>query len=142
MWRGPGQLPSRLPETRGMEKMHESNVMRREKRVLGIFEYALLESVKTLGPDAYGAEIGRFLSDKLGRDVTAPQVYITLERLKKQGFVSFENTAPVSAKGGRSRKRFVIEADGERALRETTAAFASSSSERAEYGRSKNAVPA
>jgi PadR family transcriptional regulator, regulatory protein PadR len=106
----------------------------RDKRVLGSFEYALLESIKALSVNAYGAEIGRYLSSKLGRDVTAPQVYITLERLKKQHFVAFESTAPQPAKGGRSRKRFIIEADGERALRETTAAFAISTSERDRYG--------
>jgi PadR family transcriptional regulator PadR len=110
------------------------------KRVLGTFEYGLLLSIKALGINAYGAEIGRFLSRKLEREVTAPQVYMTLERLKKQGFVKFENTDPLPAKGGRSRKRFMIEADGERALRETSAAFAISSSRKNEHGA--EAMPA
>jgi DNA-binding PadR family transcriptional regulator len=80
-----------------------------------------MRAVEILGTDAYGAQIGRYLSDKLHRDVTAPQVYMTLERLAKRGLVRSENTNPVSARGGRSRKRFIIEADGARALRETTA---------------------
>src|ERR1700747_1763189 len=59
---------------------------------LGHFENALLRAIEILGPDAYGAQIGRYLSDKLRRDVTAPQVYMTLERLAKRGLVRSENT--------------------------------------------------
>jgi PadR family transcriptional regulator PadR len=88
---------------------------------LGRFEYSLLRAIEILGMDAYGAELGRYLSEKLHRDVTAPQVYMTLERLAKRGFVRSENTDPVHARGGRSRRRFMIEADGARALRYTTA---------------------
>jgi PadR family transcriptional regulator PadR len=89
--------------------------------LLGRFEYSLLRAVEILGTDAYGAQLGRYLSEKLRRDVTAPQVYMTLERLAKRGFVRSENTDPVSARGGRSRRRFIIEADGARALRHTAA---------------------
>jgi PadR family transcriptional regulator, regulatory protein PadR len=89
--------------------------------ILGRFEYSLLQAVEILGTDAYGAQIGRYLSDKLHRDVTAPQVYMTLERLAKRGLVRSETTEPVHARGGRSRRRFLIEADGARALRHTTA---------------------
>src|SRR5690348_11284493 len=91
--------------------------------LLGRFEYSLLRAVEVLGADAYGAEIGRYLSEKLRRDVTAPQVYMTLERLARRGFVRPENTDPVPTRGGRSRKRFVLEADGARALRDTSAAL-------------------
>jgi DNA-binding PadR family transcriptional regulator len=92
-----------------------------QKILLGRFEYSLLRAIEILGADAYGAQLGRYLSEKLCRNVTAPQVYMTLERLAKRGFVGSENTDPVSARGGRSRRRFFIEADGVRALRHTTA---------------------
>jgi PadR family transcriptional regulator, regulatory protein PadR len=91
--------------------------------LLGHFEFSLMRAIELLGADAYGAKIGRFLSEKLGRDVTAPQVYMTLERLAKRGLVSSETTDPVSARGGRARRRFIIEADGMRALRCTMAAL-------------------
>jgi PadR family transcriptional regulator PadR len=90
---------------------------------LGPFEFSLLGAIEILGTDAYGAQLGRYLSEKLHRDVTAPQVYMTLERLAKRGLVRSENTDPVSARGGRSRKRFIIEASGARALKLTAAAF-------------------
>jgi DNA-binding PadR family transcriptional regulator len=113
------------PETQASPKPH----------LLGRFEYSLLRAVEILGMDAYGAQIGRYLSEKLRRDVTAPQVYITLERLAKRGLVRSENT---SARGGRSRRRFIIEADGVRALRHTTAVLtaipASQSSENQNHG--------
>ena len=89
--------------------------------VLGRFEYSLLRAIEILGSDAYGAQIGRYLSEKLDRDVTAPQVYMTLERLARRGLVRSETTDPVHARGGRSRRRFIIEADGTRALKHTTA---------------------
>jgi PadR family transcriptional regulator PadR len=89
--------------------------------LLGRFENSLLRAIKILGMDAYGAELGRFLSNELHREVTAPQVYMTLERLAKRGLVRFENTDPVHARGGRSRKRFIIEATGARALNYTAA---------------------
>jgi PadR family transcriptional regulator, regulatory protein PadR len=91
--------------------------------LLGRFEYSLLRAIEILGTDAYGAQLGRYLSEKLSRDVTAPQVYMTLERLAKRGLVRSENTDPVPARGGRSRKRFMIEAGGVRALRHTAAAL-------------------
>jgi PadR family transcriptional regulator PadR len=106
---------------------HDANTA--TKFVLGGFEYALLRAIEVLGDKAYGAEIGRHLSRELGRDVTAPQVYMTLSRLTKRGFVSFVDTDPVPERGGRSRKRFNIEAGGVRALRKTSAVFATSSKE-------------
>ena len=48
----------------------------------------LQAAIEYLGTDAYGAQIGRYLSEKLRRDVTAPQVYMTLERLAKRGLLS------------------------------------------------------
>jgi DNA-binding PadR family transcriptional regulator len=101
----------------------EGQALPKSAYLLGRFEYSLLRAIEILGMEAYGAQIGRYLSEKLRRDVTAPQVYITLERLAKRGLVRSESTDPVSARGGRSRKRFIIEGDGARALRETTAVF-------------------
>jgi PadR family transcriptional regulator PadR len=109
---------------------------------LGRFEYSLLRAVENLGTDAYGARIGKYLSEKLNRDVTAPQVYMTLERLAKRGLVRSENTDPVPERGGRSRRRFIIEATGVRALRHTTAILnAIPASEEEGYG-SKEVLPA
>jgi PadR family transcriptional regulator, regulatory protein PadR len=90
---------------------------------LGRFEYSLLRAIQSLKSDAYGAKIGRYLSEALNRDVTAPQVYMTLERLSKRGLVRSENTEPVPERGGRSRRRFILEAEGVRALVSTAAAF-------------------
>lgn len=101
----------------------------RSNELLGSFEFNVLNSIRTLGNTAYGAEIGRHLSGQLRRTVTAPQVYMTLSRLKKRGFVSSEETIPVPQRGGRSRIRFKLEAGGVRALVETSAAYAASRKE-------------
>lgn len=107
--------------------------IRSSRDLLGSFEYRVVRSIEKLKQEAYGAEIGRYLSRELGRDVTAPQVYMTLSRLVKRGFVSFEDTNPVPERGGRSRKRFKLEAGGVRALQRTTAVFAASSREVENY---------
>src|SRR5260370_39443699 len=88
--------------------------------LLGRFEYSLMRAIEILGTNAYGAQIGRYLSEKLHRDVTPPQVYITLERLAKRGLVRSENTDPVPARGGRGTQRVIIEAERVRGLRAIT----------------------
>ncbi len=113
---GTGDLTSNAQPNSGDSSSYVDSVV-----VLGRFEFSLLRAIKLLGSDAYGAQIGRYLSKQLRRDVTAPQVYMTLERLARRGFVRSESTDPVHARGGRSRRRFAIEADGERALEHTTA---------------------
>jgi PadR family transcriptional regulator, regulatory protein PadR len=121
--RAPDKVKEREPDKVKKQEGTPSGAPSGKPVLLGRFEYALLGAVQILGADAYGAQIGRYLSEKLGRDVTAPQVYMTLERLAKRGFVRSENTNSVPARGGRSRKRFMLEADGLRALRDTSAAF-------------------
>ena len=104
----------------------------RKKELLGRFEYSVLRAVEALGTDAYGARIGVHLTDELGRAVTAPQVYMTLERLAKLHFVSSEDTKPLPQQGGRKRRRFFIEAEGARAMARTKAAFSGSPSSQPE----------
>ena len=93
------------------------------KKQLGHFEYSVLQAVEALGKDAYGARIGVYLTEKLGRDVTAPQVYMTLERLAKQNLVSSEETDPLPQQGGRRRRRIIVGTEGAWAMARTQAAF-------------------
>jgi PadR family transcriptional regulator PadR len=116
----------------GLADASPSPKPRAKKQLLGRFEYSVLRAIESLGEDAYGARIGVYLSDQLKKPVTAPQVYMTLERLAKQGFVRSEATNPLPQQGGRSRRRFIIEAEGARAMERTQAAFSGSPSSQQE----------
>jgi PadR family transcriptional regulator PadR len=125
-------MASSSPPAGGLADTSASPKGRTKNRLLGRFEYSVLRAIESLGDDAYGARIGVYLSDQLKKPVTAPQVYMTLERLAKQGFVRSEATNPLPQQGGRSRRRFMIEAEGARAMARTQAAFSGSPSSQQE----------
>ena len=63
------------------------------------FQHWILLAVQSLGEQAYGAEISRFLLRTTGRDLALAQVYVTLRRLEKKGFLSSKATAPRKCEG-------------------------------------------
>lgn len=91
------------------------------KRFVGHFSLLVLGAIEQLREKAYGAEITRYLSNVLGRDVTVAQVYLTLARLEKGQLVKSEFTKPTRERGGRAKRLFTLEAHGVRVLRETAA---------------------
>jgi PadR family transcriptional regulator, regulatory protein PadR len=84
---------------------------------LGTFEQVVLIALVRLGPDAYGAAVRREIEQRTGRSVSIGAVYATLERLENKGYVSSFTGEPTAERGGRSKRYFRLEADGERALR-------------------------
>jgi PadR family transcriptional regulator PadR len=97
-------------------------------KVMQHFEFEVLMAVYHLENDAYPAEIGRRLSQKLDRHVSIAQVFGTLERLEDKDYVSSHESKPEPVRGGRRRRIFKIEASGTQALRLTAAAFSRMSS--------------
>lgn len=96
--------------------------------VLRHFEHAVLLTVFNLGTDAYPAEITRRLNSNLNRHVALAQVFTALERLEKKGFVTSHQSDPEPIRGGRTRRIFRMEASGSKALRDTAATIARTSS--------------
>ena len=83
---------------------------------LGEFEQLVMLAVIRLGDDAYGMNVRRELEESAGRDVTFGTVYGTLDRLEEKGYVTSWHADPEPVRGGRARKYFRIEPEGERAL--------------------------
>jgi len=84
---------------------------------LGTFEQIILIALIRLGPNAYGMTVRREIARRTGRSVSIGAVYATLERLEAKGFVSSYAGEPTAERGGRSKRFFRIESEGERALR-------------------------
>jgi len=89
------------------------------KKSLGGFELFVLAAIKKLGVRAYGAEITRYLSGTLSRDITVAQVYMALARLEEGNLVQSEFTQPTGKRGGRARKLYQLRPYGVQMLTET-----------------------
>jgi DNA-binding PadR family transcriptional regulator len=85
--------------------------------LLGSLEYIVLLALVRLGPDAYGMTVRREIEKRTGRNISIGAVYTTLERLEAKGYVSSSTGEPTAERGGRAKRHFQIEADGQRALR-------------------------
>src|SRR5713226_9614422 len=109
---------SALQDERWMVSGERAKV-KSSKRYLGRFELFVLAATKKLGERAYGAEITRYLSRILNRDITVAQVYLALERLEKGILVRSEFTQPVRQRGGRARRLFSLTPYGVELLTET-----------------------
>jgi PadR family transcriptional regulator PadR len=87
---------------------------------LGEFELYVMLALAQLGPDAYGVTIRQAIEDRTGRDVAMGAVYATLSRLEEKRLVRHALSAPQPVQGGRSRKCFVLTAQGRDALSHST----------------------
>lgn len=83
---------------------------------LGEFEQLVLLAILRLGGESYGMAVRRELSRTAERTVAIGSVYATLERLEEKGMVSSRLGDPEPVKGGRARRFFRIEPQGQLAL--------------------------
>ena len=83
---------------------------------LGEFEQLVMLAVLRLGNEAYGMTVRRELEATARRGVTIGSVYGTLERLEEKGLMSSWRGDPDPVRGGRSRRYFRVEREGEMAL--------------------------
>jgi PadR family transcriptional regulator, regulatory protein PadR len=84
---------------------------------IGSLEHIVLLAIVRLGENAYGMTVRQEIEARTGRDISIGAVYATLERLETKGYVSSEVGEPTPERGGRAKRLFRIEADGEAALR-------------------------
>jgi PadR family transcriptional regulator, regulatory protein PadR len=85
--------------------------------LLGSLEYIVLLALIRLKSNAYGMTVRREIEERTGRNISIGAVYTTLDRLQTKGYVSSIVGEPTAERGGRAKRLFQIEADGERALR-------------------------
>ncbi|SRR5258708_35303025 len=81
---------------------------------LGAFEQAVLVCLARLREGAYGLAILHEVRRRLNREVPSGAVYVTLERLERQGLISSRWVPPKMR--GRTRRYFMIETEGVGAL--------------------------
>lgn len=97
-------------------------------RSLGEFEQMILLSLVRLGDNAYGVTIKGEIEQQTGREIFVGAVYTALSRLQKQGYVSSRVGEPSAKRGGRRKKFYALELDGEAALSRTLEAYRNMSS--------------
>jgi PadR family transcriptional regulator PadR len=87
---------------------------------LGQFEQLVLTAILTLREDAYGVTIHSKVQEMARpKLVSLGAVYVTLDRMEDKGFVASWLSDPTSARGGRAKRCYRLEALGERALQES-----------------------
>ncbi|HUK90801.1 MAG TPA: helix-turn-helix transcriptional regulator [Blastocatellia bacterium] len=84
---------------------------------LGEFEGIVMMAVLRLGSSAYGMTVRREIEERTGRQTSIGAVYATLDRLESKGYVSSFTGSPTAERGGRAKRFFQVEADGQQALR-------------------------
>jgi DNA-binding PadR family transcriptional regulator len=90
---------------------------------IGQFEHVVLAAVLALGDDAYGVTIHKRVEQFISpRTASLGAVYATLDRLEDKSFVTSWLSDPTPERGGRSKRHYRLEANGERALRDATLA--------------------
>jgi len=85
--------------------------------LLGSLEHIVLLALVRLEANAYGMTVRREIEQRTGRNISIGAVYATLERLEAKGYVSSFTGEPAAERGGRAKRFFRVEADGERTLR-------------------------
>jgi PadR family transcriptional regulator, regulatory protein PadR len=87
---------------------------------LGQFEQLVLTAILTLREDAYGVTIHSKVRELAQpKAISLGAVYVTLDRLEDKGLVASWLSDPTSARGGRAKRCYRLEALGERALQES-----------------------
>ena len=91
--------------------------------IVGEFEHFVLLALLRLGNGAYGAAIRREIRERTGRDASAGTVYMTLGRLERKKMIASYVGIPTPQRGGRRRKHYLIDAEGQKALGRSWRAF-------------------
>jgi len=85
---------------------------------LGEFELLVLLAVVRLDHGAYGMEVRREIEARAERDASIGAVYATLDRLEIKGLVRSREVPPDKDQT-RTRRLYLVTADGSRALTRT-----------------------
>src|ERR1700732_848142 len=90
------------------------------KLSIGQFEQLVMAAILRCGQNAYGVTVHEAV-ERLSspKSVSLGAVYATLDRLEDKGVISSWLSDPTPERGGRSKRHYRLEADGERALRES-----------------------
>ena len=82
-------------------------------------EEMLLLMVCRLQDEAYGMQIREEVKKQIGKQYSIGGIYVPLDRLVMKGYLNVQDEVPSEDRMGRPRRRFIITAEGTRALKET-----------------------
>jgi DNA-binding PadR family transcriptional regulator len=91
--------------------------------IVGEFEMFVLLALVRLGNGAFGAAIRREIRERTARDASDGTIYMTLGRLEKKKMIVSYVGIPSPHRGGRRRKHYLIDAEGQKALGRAWRAF-------------------
>jgi len=91
--------------------------------IVGEFEHFVLLALVRLGNGAYGAAILKEIRDRTGRDLSEGTVYMTLGRLEEKKMIASYVGLPSPQRGGRRRRHYLLDKEGQRALARAYRAF-------------------
>ena len=92
----------------------------KDQHSVGQFEQLILTAILRCGQDAYGVTIHASVEDlSRPKSVALGAVYATLDRLEDKGLISSWLSDPTPERGGRSKRHYRLETEGERALRDS-----------------------
>jgi DNA-binding PadR family transcriptional regulator len=87
---------------------------------IGQFEQLVMTAILKCGRNAYGVTIHNTVEALSGgKTVSLGAVYATLDRLEDKSLISSWLADPTPERGGRSKRHYRLESNGERALRES-----------------------
>lgn len=87
---------------------------------IGQFEQLVLTAIVRCGRNAYSVSIHEAVGQlSAPKTVALGAVYSTLDRLEDKGLISSWLSDPTPERGGRSKRCYRLEQNGERALRES-----------------------
>lgn len=71
-------------------------------------EEMVLLAIWKLGPEAYGVNIRKLVSDLSGKYWSIGSIYVPLDRLEDKGIVHSTLSEPTRERGGKSRRYYTI----------------------------------
>jgi DNA-binding PadR family transcriptional regulator len=87
---------------------------------IGQFEQLVMAAILARGHNAYSVTVHATVETLSGgRSVSLGAVYTTLDRLEDKGLITSWLADPTPERGGRAKRHYRLEPDGERALRES-----------------------
>ena len=91
-----------------------------DKASIGQFEQIVLAAVASLRDNAYGGCIHTAVGElSAPKSVSLGAVYATLDRLEDKKLIRSWLSEPTRERGGRSKRHYELNPEGERALRES-----------------------
>lgn len=85
---------------------------------LGEFEELILLTVASLGLEAYGVSVMKYLSEHANRNVNISAIHQGLKRLQSKGLVTSHVGGATQERGGRSKRFFRLTDSGKITLKE------------------------